>query len=57
MERDEHIARHKALHAAVDELFADYIEHHKEQTNFTGMPVIGLLKWSKEQAENPTEVE
>ena len=56
MTRDEHIARHKTLHAALDELFADYIGHHREETAFTQMPLIKLLTWSKEQTENPTEV-
>jgi hypothetical protein len=55
MTRDAHIARHKALHAALDELFADYIGHHKDQMQFTQMPIIDLLNWSKDQCENPTE--
>lgn len=55
MTREDHITRHKMLHAAVDELFADYIGHHKEETQFTQMPLIKLLNWSKEQTENPTE--
>ena len=51
----EHKARHIELHRCLDELFADYIKHHPQQTAFTSMPFIDLLRWSAEQAMNPTE--
>lgn len=51
----EHKKRHIYLHKALDELFADYISHHPEQTKFTEMPVMNLINWSSEQTKNPTE--
>ena len=57
MTKREHIARHKQLHAALDEIFADYILHHKDEHGFTEMPVIQLLKWSAGQMEDPTPTE
>ena len=50
-----HKARHVELHKALDELFSDFINHHPEQTAFTSMPLIDLLRWSNEQQHNPTE--
>jgi hypothetical protein len=55
MTPQEHKSRHKMLHEHLDELFADYISHHPQQTKFTEMPIMQLLTWSKEQTENPTE--
>ena len=55
MTPEEHKARHKILHQHLDELLADYISHHPQQTQFTKMPVLQLIQWSKEQSENPTE--
>ncbi len=54
---EEHKAKHVELHTALDQLFADYITHHPEESNFTDMPLIKLLRWSAQQAENPTEDE
>jgi hypothetical protein len=56
MTRQEHIERHKRLHESLDELFADYIRHHPEQTMILEMPMITFIQWSKEQTENPTEL-
>ena len=50
-----HKARHVELHKALDELFADYITHHPDETEFTRMPLLRLLKWSNEQQHSPTE--
>lgn len=55
MTPEEHKQRHKELHRAVDELFADYIEHHPNQIGFINMPLQQLLEWSFEQTQNPTE--
>ena len=52
-----HRKRHIELHKSLDELFADYISHHPNQTQFTQMPIIDLIKWSKEQTENPVNHE
>ena len=53
MNRDEHIKRHIELHIMLDELVADFITHTR------GMPskstILDLMKWSKEQMENPAE--
>ena len=57
LDHEQHRLRHVRLHEALDELFADYITHHATQTQFTKMPLLQLLTWSKEQAENPTENE
>jgi hypothetical protein len=51
---EEHKSRHVHLHSALDELFADYIEQHPNESKFTQMPLIKLIRWSKEQTENPT---
>ena len=51
----EHEQRHVELHAALDELLADYLLH-----NSTALPskmsVMDLVRWSKAQTENPTEL-
>jgi hypothetical protein len=53
MIRDEHIERHIELHKMLDELVADFITHTR------GLPskstILDLMKWSKEQTENPSE--
>lgn len=53
MTPEEHKQKHIELHAALDELFADYIQHN--QPPYTEMPVVDLLEWSYEQTLNPTE--
>ncbi len=50
-----HKARHVELHHALDELFADYIDHHPGEHEFTSMPLRQLLQWSYEQTTNPSE--
>jgi hypothetical protein len=55
MTPEEHKALHIKLHNALDELFADYIGHHPEQTLFLQMPVITLINWSHEQTISPSE--
>lgn len=55
MKPEEHKQRHIELHRSLDELFADYISHHPNQTKFTSMPVMTLLEWSHQQTLNPTE--
>jgi hypothetical protein len=52
---EEHKARHELLHQHLDELFADYIDHHPEQKGFLNMPLIKLIEWSYQQSKNPTE--
>ena len=52
---NQHRTKHLKLHAALDELFADYIIQHPQETEFTEMPLIKLLEWSYEQTLNPTE--
>jgi hypothetical protein len=52
---EEHKARHEHLHHCMDELFADYIEQHPDEHQFTQMPLIKLIQWSFEQTKNPTE--
>jgi hypothetical protein len=52
---EAHKARHEELHAALDELFADYINHHPDQHGFLNMPILQLIEWSKTQTEHPDE--
>ncbi len=56
MTPEEHKQRHIELHRALDQLYADFIQHHPEQSNFTDMPLIVLLQWSYEQTIRPSEL-
>jgi hypothetical protein len=51
----QHRQRHVELHAALDELFADYVRHHPAQVRFLDMPFRLLLTWAYEQTLTPTE--
>ena len=51
---EEHKQKHRELHQSLDELFADYIRHHPNETSFTTMPFKQLLDWSHEQTIKPT---
>lgn len=51
-----HKKAHVRLHNALDELFANYINHHPDEIEFTEMPFIKLMEWSNEQTQNPTEL-
>lgn len=53
--KEKHRERHFKLHKSLDELFADYIEHHPNETEFTQMPLIKLMEWSHKQTTNPDE--
>ena len=53
--REEHISRHKELHACLDELMADMILHTKMLPPQT--TVMELASWAYQQTENPTETE
>jgi len=55
MSKQEHIERHQKLHRALDELFADFIQHNPKKGNFTMLPIRELIEWSNLQTENPTE--
>jgi hypothetical protein len=44
---------HARLHHALDELFADYLRHHR--TYPTRLTVSELMAWSAGQVTNPTE--
>lgn len=57
MTPEEHKERHVELHKALDELFADYIEHHPDESSFTKMPLMRLIEWSSNQRKNPTEAQ
>jgi addiction module HigA family antidote len=54
---EAHRRRHRELHEAVDELFADYIINHPDYLGFTSMPIMQLLEWSAKQMENPDHEE
>jgi hypothetical protein len=54
MTREEHIARHVALHAALDELFADFLVCNPACIPSTTR--IGeLMQWSYGQTGDPSE--
>ena len=55
MTSDEHKERHKKLHAALDELTADFIKHTEKLPSKT--TILDLLTWSCEQTIDPTEDE
>ena len=56
----EHIERHKALHAALDELVGDFLAHECAYPNTRGpsnITVMELIEWSQRQTLNPVENE
>ncbi len=55
MKPEEHKQKHVELHKGLDELFADYIAHHPNESQFTQMPLIKLIEWSHKQTINPTK--
>ncbi len=56
MTPEEHKQRHIELHRALDQLFADYIQHHPDDHNFLDMPLRNLIEWSYGQTLCPDEV-
>lgn len=50
---EEHRARHVELHKALDELFADFIEHHPHRGTFLDTSIRELIRWSCRQTERP----
>jgi hypothetical protein len=56
MKNEEHKNRHIELHKAFDELFADFIRCHPEETQFTNKPILELMNWSYQQTITPTEM-
>ncbi len=51
MTEEEHAARHKALHASLDELLADWITQTRSLPSKT--TVMEFLAWSAIQARKP----
>jgi len=49
----EHRNRHKKLHQALDELFADFITHNPGRQGFLNTPIHELIAWSA--VHKPTE--
>jgi hypothetical protein len=51
----QHRERHKQLHAALDELIADYfaweVETRPGQEKLSNTPLVELMKWSNEQQQ------
>jgi hypothetical protein len=56
MTHDEHRQRHIELHRALDELFADFINHHPGETQFLDKPLRELIEWSHAQTVEPDEL-
>ena len=57
MDKEKHKKIHIELHAALDQLFADFIQHHSDRIGFIHMPLSELISWSYEQTILPTEKE
>ncbi len=56
MTEDEHRERHKKLHRAVAELFADFIDcHPNEPTTLLDLPIWRLMEWSYQQTVSPDD--
>jgi len=55
MTREEHIAKHKELHRALDQLIADFIDHTENLPSKTNLLVF--MTWAHEQTICPTEKE
>lgn len=55
MTHDEHRERHKELHDSLDELLADWITHTGNLPS--KCTVMEFLKWSSQQAKEPTEIQ
>jgi hypothetical protein len=54
LNKEQHRNRHKTLHLALDELFADFITHGGGRT---GQPIMALIEWSHRQTVNPDHEE
>lgn len=52
MTRKEHRARHKMLHAFMDELVADFLRHNP--TKGLRSSLLELMEWSHSQTIEPT---
>jgi hypothetical protein len=52
---EAHRQRHVELHAALDELLADYVRHHPAQHEFLTLPLRVYLEWSYRQTITPDE--
>lgn len=57
MTEDEHRARHVELHLAFDELFADFIEHHRDRVGFLDTTIREFVAWSHRQTVRPDSLE
>jgi len=53
MNAKEHKERHKRLHASLDELVADFIDHTEGLPSKTTL--LALMNWSYEQTLKPTQ--
>lgn len=51
----EHKQLHVELHRALDQLFADFVQHNPTLHNYTQLPIITLIEWSHRQTINPDE--
>lgn len=51
---EQHKARHETLHAALDELIADYLSCHRDALPST-TTALALIEWSHRQTINPDE--
>jgi hypothetical protein len=54
MTKEEHAARHKELHKALDELVADFIENSRPRGSLTKNTIFDLIMWSSAQCDPAT---
>ena len=54
MNHDEHVARHRVLHEALDEIVADYLRWNPGRPS-SDVTVEELIEWSYKQTLNPSE--
>ncbi len=53
LSKEEHIQHHLVLHAALDELAADWLQHNRGKT-LSGTSILTLMEWSFTQTKDPT---
>ncbi|HEY7195462.1 MAG TPA: hypothetical protein VH439_17095 [Gemmatimonadales bacterium] len=51
---EEHRARHRFLHDALDELVADYLSQHRRMLP-SETSLMALMQWSYDQTQQPTD--
>lgn len=56
MTKEEHRQRHVALHHALDELLADFLQHHDFNKLPSNTTLVELMQWSHQQTIEPVDL-